>query len=334
MWRVLGINILIIAVLLLCVEGVLAWLVARDAPTGIRVVDRLARKLYWANVSYVQYLPDCARHDSELGYTLRPGKCTFENTGFSIELDVNSAGYRDDEASLDAPEIVVLGDSQAMGWGVGQNKTFAELIEAETGRKTLNTGISSYGTVRELMTLNRLDSGDVRTVILQYSDNDSYENRIFLSEGKLTAMSDKKFDQLVEGNSAAGGGFGHYLPALVQEVRGRFGAEGEDDEQSRPMADLKDPEVLIELLTEWDWGSNPPHLVILDVNTGGRGGHFTQVLADSPRLDLLRSKVSDLTILHTPDILFDGDYLFPDGHLSESGHQKLSSAIIEVISQN
>lgn len=150
MWRVIAINALILTVLLVCLEAVLAWLVARDSPTGIRAVDRLAQKIYWANVSYVQYLPECARYDSELGYTLQPGNCVFENTGFSTELGVNSAGFRDDEASLNAPEIVVLGDSQAMGWGVGQGMTFADLIETETGRKTLNTGVI-FTTARYLL---------------------------------------------------------------------------------------------------------------------------------------------------------------------------------------
>lgn len=335
MWRVIGINILILAVLLVGLEATLAWLVARDSPTGIRSVDRLARKIYWANVSYVQYLPDCARYDSDLGYTLRPGSCVFENTGFSTEIDVNSAGYRDDEASLDAPEIVVLGDSQAMGWGVGQGKTFADIIEAETGRKTLNTGVSSYGTVRELMTLNRLDRSNLKTVIIQYSDNDGHENRRYLSEGTLSTMSEETYAKLVAGNEEASGGFGYYLPALFQEVRGRFGGgEDKDEDSELPMAELKDPDVLIEVLTNWDWGFTPPQLIVLDVNTGGRGGRFTEVLSTSPKLNQLRSKVSDLQILHTPDILDAGDYLFPDGHLSESGHQKLAGAVAEEIVQN
>lgn len=335
MWRVIGINILILAVLLVGLEAALAWLVARDSPTGIRSVDRLVRKIYWANVSYVQYLPDCARYDFDLSYTLRPGSCVFENTSFSTELDVNSAGYRDSEASLDAPEIVVLGDSQAMGWGVRQGKTFADVIEAETGRKTLNTGVSSYGTARELMTLNRLDRSNLKTVIIQYSDNDGYENRRYLSEGTLSAMPEETYAQLVAGNEEAGGGFGHYLPALFQEVRGRFGGgEGEDEDSELPMAELKDPDVLIEVLTNWDWGTTPPQLIVFDVNTGGRGGHFTEVLSTAPNLGLLRSKVSDLQILHTPDILDAGDYLFPDGHLSEAGHQKLADAIVDVIAPN
>lgn len=335
MWRVIGINILILAVLLVGLEAALAWLVARDSPTGIRAVDRLARKIYWANVSYVQYLPDCARYDSELGYTLRPGSCVFENTGFSTEIDVNSAGYRDDEASLDAPEIVVLGDSQAMGWGVGQGKAFADIIEAETGRRTLNTGVSSYGTARELMTLDRLDRSNLKTVIIQYSDNDAHENRRYLSDGTLSAMSEETYTQLVAGNEEAGGGFGHYLPALFQELRGRFGGgEGEDEENGSPRTSRKGPDILIEVLTNWDWGVRPPQLIVLDVNTGGRGGRFTEVLSASPELDLLRSKVSDLKILHTPEILDAGDYLFPDGHLSEAGHQKLASAIVDVLTPN
>lgn len=57
-----------------------------------------------------------------------------------MEYSINSLGVRDDEAALNNPEIVVVGDSQAMGWAVGREQTFPALIGKQTGKKILNTG--------------------------------------------------------------------------------------------------------------------------------------------------------------------------------------------------
>src|SRR5262249_34040077 len=103
------------------------------------------------------------------------------------DLYVNRLGVRDDEESLNAPEIVVIGDSIAMGWGVQQDETFAQLIERRTGRKVLNAAVSSYGTVREMKMLNRIDLSHATHLIIQYTENDWPENRSFRSDGYLGA---------------------------------------------------------------------------------------------------------------------------------------------------
>ena len=81
---------------------------------------------------------------------------------------MNRLGLRDDEASLRAPAVVVLGDSYAMGWGVAQDETIAEVIERETGLRALNAGIASYGTVREMRLLDRIDTSRLRYLVIQY----------------------------------------------------------------------------------------------------------------------------------------------------------------------
>ena len=104
---------------------------------------------------------DCARYDKGLFYTLNPGVCKFDSDAFkstfSVEVKVNSQGTRDEEDRLKAPEIICIGDSHIMGWGVKQEESCPKLIERYTGKKTLNAGVSSYGTARELMLLSKLD---------------------------------------------------------------------------------------------------------------------------------------------------------------------------------
>jgi hypothetical protein len=146
-------------------------------------VQAFFQDFYSVRRRIIQFDPACARRDAELLYTLRPGRFVFSNVEFQTPYEVNSLGVRDTEAALRGPEIVVLGDSVAMGWGVQQDETFARIIERETGRRVLNAGISSYGTVRALKLLGRVDTSRTRTLIIQYNDNDEMENEAFQKAG-------------------------------------------------------------------------------------------------------------------------------------------------------
>ena len=127
----------------------------------------------------VQAMPECARYDPGLFYTLKPGACRFQAREFDVEVRVNSAGLRDDEESLEAPEVIVAGDSFAMGWGVQQDEAFPQAIAKASGLRVLNAGVPSYGTVREMRLLDRLDTSRLRWLLIQYDDNDEPENQAY-----------------------------------------------------------------------------------------------------------------------------------------------------------
>jgi hypothetical protein len=96
----------------------------------------------------IQFDPLCARYDPELAYTLKQGSCQFDNRDFQTTVTINSLGVRGDESALDDPEIVVLGDSFSMGWGVEDKEGYPALLAASSGRRTSNLSIPSYGTAR------------------------------------------------------------------------------------------------------------------------------------------------------------------------------------------
>jgi hypothetical protein len=98
---------------------------------------------YQKDQANIQYVPECAQYDKELFYTLKPGECGFSGCYFDTKVAVNSLGVRDDESSLAGPEIIVIGDSESMGWGVEKHETFADIVEKKTGKKVLNLGIPS-----------------------------------------------------------------------------------------------------------------------------------------------------------------------------------------------
>jgi len=130
--------------------------------------------IYYARCT-IQYEPSCARYDRERGYMLKPGHFIFSCREFANEYRVNRFGLRDDEQSLVAPDIIVAGDSVAMGWGVDQNQTFAEILQRKSHLNVLNAGVSSYGTVREMRMLDRLDTSHLKYLIIQYHSNDFWE---------------------------------------------------------------------------------------------------------------------------------------------------------------
>ena len=116
----------------------------------------------WSEQNVIQLNSQCARYDPDLTYTLKPGVFTFSDREFSVVFKVNNAGLRGSEDALRKPEIIVIGDSMAMGWGVDQDKIYSSIIEQKTGLKVLNAAVSSYGTAREILLLNKLDTSNLK----------------------------------------------------------------------------------------------------------------------------------------------------------------------------
>lgn len=137
----------------------------------------------------IQFDSECARYDPELTYILKPGIFHFSNSEFNNVYKVNSAGLRDDESSLIKPDIIVLGDSVAMGWGVAQSETYSKIIERKCNLRVLNAAVSSYATVREMRLLNRLDTSNLKYLIIHYASNDYDENKQFYKHNNVLKIS-------------------------------------------------------------------------------------------------------------------------------------------------
>ena len=130
---------------------------------------------------------------------MRPGHCQFNISENSEEYFINSLGVRDDEESLTKPSIVFLGDSFTMGWGVSQTESFPSLIEKATGQRALNAGISSYGTAREIKLLERVDTSNLKYLVIQYCLNDDEENNTFVSnQNQLKVSDEKKYSETIK----------------------------------------------------------------------------------------------------------------------------------------
>ena len=158
------------------------------------------KKVALANRPLIQFDSSCAKFDSVLFYTLKPGKSTFGSYEFNNTYHVNSKGFRDSEEDLYHPQVLFLGDSFTMGWGIDQDKTFASVFEQKSGLKCLNTGISSYGTARESFNLGKTDADSLKLMVIQYHDTDLEENRFWIKNKRLGSKTPFDFDFQVKNN--------------------------------------------------------------------------------------------------------------------------------------
>jgi len=196
--KLVAVNLLILLALLTLLEGLLLLLVRNPAILKHcpRRIGNMIGYIYARERPTIQFEPACARHDPILGYTLKPGTCTFGGREFLNRYEINSLGVRDREDALAHPEIIVVGDSFAMGWGVNQDETFAAQLRKLTGLKVLNAAVSSYGTARELMILHRVPTDRLQYLVIQYCGNDQEENREFyLHQNRLPVMTADKYKE-------------------------------------------------------------------------------------------------------------------------------------------
>lgn len=130
----------------------------------------------------------------------RPGPghtCRVAGREYVVEYTANRAGLRDSDDALSRAEIVVLGDSHGMGWGVQGEQSFPKCLQGITGRRVLHASMSSsYGTAREMTLLERL-ALPAGTLVIQYSDNDFVENKPYVDHGTLDTLPEWQYRAVV-----------------------------------------------------------------------------------------------------------------------------------------
>jgi hypothetical protein len=127
------------------------------------------RSLYRAQVPLVQWEPACSQYNATAGnFTLRPGRCRHITPEFSVEISANSMGLRDSEGALTGPDVIVLGASLAMGWGIEERDTIARRVEHATGLRVLNAAVPGYALRQSLSLLTHLDRSRLRYLVISY----------------------------------------------------------------------------------------------------------------------------------------------------------------------
>ena len=149
-----------------------------DLP-GFRAVQK---SLYYGPYLEVwQNKSECVVFDEKLIYVPKVGSCKHSNAEFQTILNFNEKGRVAPNAPNKSQKpIIVLGASHAMGWGVKDNETFSYVLQNLSKTRVYNLAVSSYGTIREVMMLeksNLAKNSDI--IIIQYHENDLRENLNF-----------------------------------------------------------------------------------------------------------------------------------------------------------
>ena len=334
---------LLLGSLLLLLEGTCHLLLThpqwlRHSPSNFRshFVD------YYLNHhrGIIQNQGDHASWDLFLGYRLRPGLFTFSNLEFSNRFKVNSQGFRDDEDSLVAPEIIVLGDSYAMGWGVEQNQVFADVLEAQTQIKVLNTAVSSYSTVRQLRVLEEVDRSGLRYLIISYCNNDDFENANFRRGSRIR---ESWFVEQVETEKRRTSYFlGKYFqymikPAMGRLVRGSWSSSVLEDQR---LAETKERERLYQegaksflkvLDDHRDLLEKPLKIFVLNFQweQSPSGLPFDGQLFDTPGWERWKDQV-----VQVPFRWRAGETYILDSHLNHKAHHRIAMKLAELIGEH
>jgi len=275
----------------------------------------------------LQSLPECSRYDPELFYTLRPGRCGFANREYDTVLFVNSAGLRDTEESLRAPEVVVLGDSFTTGWGVGQEEAFPQQLARLSGRRVLNAGVPSYGTVREIELLDRIDTSRLRTLVVQYDDNDSEENAVFREQRNRLAVKPER--AFVHDVQRAGTRHRYYFGKYSCEIV-RAALDPERAAPSPPAPRRQAQLFLNALVHASRCDLSGVQVVVLDLNADRLiTGELVRAIAEEAVRGTYPAFVRRLRVLDLAGRILPDDYFVLDDHLRASGHRKVAEALLQ-----
>jgi hypothetical protein len=278
----------------------------------------------------LQFQEGCGRYHPDLGYTLKPGKFTFTEIEYSNEYRINSLGVRDAEESLIAPEIVFLGDSYTLGWGVDQTETFVKQLESKTKLRTLNTSIPSYGTVREMLMLKKVDRSQLKYLIIQYCNDDYDENMLFHTNGnRPQIMRAATFKNLVVRYSKGKS----YYPGkhIWLKIKKRMDEWKTPKKKCVSDYQLTDVDLFLHVLKQnEDMLANLP-LIIFEMNGINQTKRFTDELKEKA-IDLSQPPfIRDMIILDMSQHLKDRHFYVLDGHLTAAGHAIVAEVLYQTI---
>lgn len=285
---------------------------------------------------YIIYDESRGQFDKDVFYTLKPGQFKYDNMEFSTSYSVNKKGFRDDDNSLNFPEIIFLGDSYTMGWGVEQEESYAHILETALNKKTLNTGIASYGTAREFLTFEKTKHDSCQLVVLQFCPNDVNENRTFVENNfNLNISPKEKFDREVIWNKL----YQKYYPLkyvhsafyflkykLATASPSEFTINKPSIEGGISEEALNDFFVILKKIKN----SFNGEVIIFNL-----GMNITQPAINQQfELYLKEQKIEGIHVFNSAEHLNKEDYLTLDTHLTKKGNEKLALGLKEFILKN
>lgn len=334
-WLALGLIVLVVSIgELLSVS----WMKSPDRIPGF--VLQGYRLLYAHNLTNViQIVPECSEYDSCFFYNLKANNnCNFTNIEFSNPYTTNSKGFRDDDSSMQQPEVICLGDSYIMGWGVNQQEAVPAVLESATGKKVLNAGMSSFGTAREVKRLATLDTAAMKYLVVQYCPNDNEENKAWAdNKGELPISSQASYDSLKTKNEWNKKYFpGKYFLVAMQywgkeKIKSMLGRP--PSVIGLPIEPARDAKMFLDIMKTAPVDFRKTKLIVFEAV---ELAHVNNIFLEELKKQLQQPEnkaffADNVVTIDLSGKLDKSDYYILDGHLRPSGHQKIAAEIAKQI---
>lgn len=294
------------------------------------------KMLYAHNYGQViQIVPECSEYDADFFYNLRPDNtCTFSNIEFSNQFTTNSRGFRDDDSSLVKPEVICLGDSYMMGWGVDQQEAIPAQIEKLTGKKTLNAAMSSFGTAREMMRYRTLDTSAVNYIVIQYCTNDNEENKSYTDHNnKLPISSRASYDSLRVKNDWNKKYFpGKYFVLstkylMKEKIKSWMGKP--PSVIGLPVEYPRDARMFLDIVKVMPVNFQKTKIIVIEgIDVAHRNNTFKTEVEKLLQEPVYKDHFGNsLQVIDIASLLTEKDFFIIDGHFNAVAHRKVAEAI-------
>jgi hypothetical protein len=291
----------------------------------------------------LQYDTAIAGYDASVFYKMKPDrKFLFQNIEFSDSITTNSGGFRDDENSLRNYKIICAGDSYTLGWGVHQDESYPNQLERLINLPVLNTGMSSYGTAREIETIRRLDTSKIQWVVLQYCYNDFDENLAFVQNHDSLVISSRQVydtacDEVYWSNIYFPGKCFFsvskiFFKGVLDDIKAKF---SKNNKLSLPAINNADTSAryFLEVLSASGLDFKKLHLIIFDIcEYEYLNDNFINALEKRLQLqENLQAFNNNIHLLRIANLLNPSDFYILDGHVRPSGQKKVALQVAHLI---
>lgn len=331
--KIITYNLIIVLILLSALEFAYTYFLNHPDKSPNWLLPALKAYYNKTDRSIIQYDPDCAHYSEDLFYELNEGNFHYSNREFSTNYSINSAGFRDDEKSLEFPKIITLGDSYTMGWGVEQNETFAQLIEAQTGLITLNTGVSSYGTAREIHSLRKVALDSLKYLVIQYCPNDFNENKqYYIAQDSLVVSSQERWNQAVETNAQKSG---YYPFKHLISITPLIGKENADSippgralrKALRPPVRISEERAFLNVLKTVHFLPKDIQIIVFSLESEKCDNYFIKALKKLLQKEHGSSFHDRISFIDLTDLIGEKERFVLDAHINAKGHKVIAEKV-------
>ena len=303
------INYILIFFLIYIISG---FLLIHNITTEMKLITEYQRNFYLHGGlrNIWQSREECVEFDEDLVFVPKNTSCNFKNLEFDTKVTFDDFGRYSNHPESNRKGIAVIGDSHAMGWGMNDDETFSYLLEKKIQRPVYNLAVSGYGTIREIIRLEKSNLLDkVDTVIIQYCYNDVGENLDFTKNNYEVAK--EKFDMMVTSKPVSN------YRKLRKAVRYSATIPFDIITKKNQLLDFEGHKtVLLDVLKNYP-SLNNKKIIILYVNG------FNMKFFNFPK-----GKSKKMDNVYFLDMNVGEEYFFKiDGHLSSYGHSFVADEI-------